>query len=190
MPSEWSNTTPSTATIHHYNRCHARISFSFRDSTQTTVRHVFKLAAIVVGVAKPLECARVKGRQPLIYFELPLELPALPLFVIRGALLWMWRFLYSVTRRQKLNYAGIASCETVILKKARQPVFFICPEVLFPTSLSVISEGAHLNSSSLVAIRDIGLVEIGGMSARAAQRKVAERTRRTSSRNWGVYSIA
>jgi len=171
MPSEWSNTTPSTATIHHYNRCHAMISFSFRDSTQTTVRHVFKLAAIVVGVAKPLECVRVKGRQPLIYFELPLELPALPLFVIRGALLWMWRFLYSVTRRQKLNYAGIASCETVI-------------------SLSVISEGAHLNSSSLVAIRDIGLVEIGGMSARAAQRKVAERTRRTSSRNWGVYSIA
>ena len=82
----------------------------------------------------------MKGWQPLIYFELPLELPALPLFVIRGAPLWMWRFLYSVTRRQKLNYAGIAPCETVILK-ACQPVFLICPEVLFPTSLSVTSGG-------------------------------------------------
>jgi hypothetical protein len=52
----------------------------------------------------------VRGGHPLIYFVLPLELLALPLFVIRAPP-WMWRFLYSVTKRQKLNYAGIAPCE-------------------------------------------------------------------------------
>jgi hypothetical protein len=81
----------------------------------------------------------VRGK-PLIDFELPPELPTLPLFVIRVPL-WMWRFRHYVARRQKLNYAGIAPCETVILKKERQLVFRICLEVLWPTSLLVTSGG-------------------------------------------------
>jgi len=84
---------------------------------------------MVVGVAEHVEYARVKGGQPLIHFVLPSELPALPLFVIRAPL-WMWRFQYCVARRQKLNYAGIAPCERVILKQVRQPVFRVCLEVL------------------------------------------------------------